>query len=64
MSAAAVLRGVATRTDTPVPIREQLKEEIAAVELRQQLHRQNEARRPRVIAPVEQDHVVRPRIQQ
>jgi cellulose synthase operon protein C len=64
MSAAAVLRSVATRTDTPVPIREQLKEEIAAVEHRQQLHRQNEARRPRVIAPVEQDHVVRPRIEQ
>ncbi len=63
MSAAAVLRGVATRPDTPVPIREQLKEEIAAVEHREQLHQQNEARRPRVIAPVEQDHVVRPRIE-
>jgi hypothetical protein len=64
MSAAAVLREASARFDTPQPVREQLKQEIAAVEHRQQLRQQNEARRPRVIAPVEQDHVVRPRIQQ
>ena len=44
-------------------IHEQLKQEIAAVEHRAEIHRQNEARRPAVSASVEQDHVVRPRIE-
>jgi hypothetical protein len=44
-------------------IHEQLKQEIAAIEHRAEIHRQNEARRPHVSASVAQDHVVRPRIE-
>ena len=44
-------------------IHEQLRLEIAAIEHRAEIHRQNEARRPHVSASVVQDHVVRPRIE-
>ena len=61
--AAGVLRTASQEPDTPPQSREQLKQEIAAVEHRQRVRQQNEARRPHVIAPVEQDQVVRPRIE-
>ncbi|HUB83073.1 MAG TPA: hypothetical protein VMB03_29940 [Bryobacteraceae bacterium] len=41
----------------------QLQQQIAAIEHRQQVREQNEARRPHVSASVVQDHVVRPRIE-
>ena len=63
MSATAILRVASERADTPPQIREQLKQEMSAVEHREELHRQNEARRPHLSASVEQDHVVRPRIE-
>ena len=62
MNAAAVLRTAAFGTDTPPDVREHLKQEISGVEHREEIHRQNEGRRPHVSASIEQDHVVRPRI--
>jgi hypothetical protein len=58
-----VLRNASERDDTPPQVREQLKREIAALEHREDMHRQNEVRRPHVSASVVQDHVVRPRIE-
>ena len=54
---------VSQSLDASPEIHEQLKQEIAAVEHRAEIHRQNEARRPHVSASVVQDHVVRPRIE-
>ena len=63
MSATAVLRVASERADTPPLVREQLKQEMAAVEHREELHRQNEARRPHLSASVEQGQAVRPRME-
>ena len=63
MGAAAVLRAASQKAETSPQVREQLKLEIAAIERRAQVRRENEARRPHVSASVEQDHVVRPRIE-
>jgi Flp pilus assembly protein TadD len=54
---------VSQSLDASPEIHEQLKQEIAAVEHRAEIHRQNEARWPHVSASVVQDHVVRPRIE-
>jgi Tfp pilus assembly protein PilF len=61
--ATGVLRAASDAPDTSAQIREQLKQEIAAIEHRQQTHEQNEARRPHVSASVVQNHPVRPRIE-
>jgi hypothetical protein len=63
LSATAVLRMASARADTPPQVREQLKQEMSAVERRSKVRQENEARRPHVSASVEQSSVVRPRIE-
>jgi len=61
--AIGVLRTEANASGTSPEVRAQLDQEIDAIEHRQQVHQQNEARRPHVSASVVEDHVVRPRIE-
>jgi hypothetical protein len=48
---------------TSAPVREQLKQEAAAIDRRAAMQQENEARRPHVSASLEQSRVVRPRVE-